>query len=214
MLGLLIPTVSSWFSQGSLANQVSGTSSSNLTGAGAGAGAAQSSITPSNGTQLATAFENLISQINAAANQPGGASTATASTASTASSMGQQAVHGRHHGHGGGPGLSALLQQLDELATGNTTASSGASSAGSTSSATGATAANGVSSTPSVGSASTTQLEATLNQLLQTLKLEGSSTNVATLNSATTAQGAQSLAQRFAQQGIQARTGHLLTAVA
>ena len=206
MLGLLIPTVSSWFNQGSLANQVNGTSSSNSSGAGA----AQSSITPSNGTQLTTAFENLISQINAAT-QGSASTTAATSTASSAPATGQQAVHGRHHGHGGAA-LSALLEQLDEAATGNT-AATGANSLGSPSSATGSTAASAVGGTPTVSAASVTQIEATLNQLLQNLKLAGSSTNAAALNSATTTQSAQSLAQRFAQQGVQARAGHLLRAV-
>ena len=197
MLGLLIPTVSTWFNQGSLASQVNGTSSSNLTGAGA----ARSSTTPTNGTQLASAFENLISQINSA--NPAGNTRGVAATANP----GLQAVNGLHHRHGG-LALSALLQQLDELAAGTT----GPSSAASASTA-GATAVNTAGTTTSAGAASASNVEATLNQLLQNLKLAASSTNVAALNSATAAHSAQSLAQRLAQQGVQARAGHLLSAV-
>lgn len=202
MLGLLIPTVSTWFNQGSLPNQVNGTSSSNLTGANA----AQSSTTPTNGTQLANAFENLIAQLNAAT---------APSAGTTASSAGSQVMHGRSHGHGGAA-LGALLQQLDELTANssgvNSAAASSAVSSASSSTASG-TAAGTASPTPAIGTASASNVEATLNQLLQTLKLANSNTNVAALSSATGANGAANLARRLAQQGFQARTGSLLTAV-
>jgi hypothetical protein len=198
MFALAIPTISTWFNQGSVANPVSGTSSSGTSSA------AQSSPTPSNGTQLSNAFDNLISQIKAA-NQPSGVSTPP-----KAASGPSEAVHG-HHGHGGGGGLSALLQQLEQMAASNTSSSTSALSA--LSSTGSAASATSTGATSAVSSASATNLEATLNQLLQTLKLAGSSTNVAALNSATTAQGSLSLAQRLAQQGVPARAGNLLSAV-
>jgi len=217
MLALAIPTISTWFSQGSVANQVNGTSSSNSTGTSA----AQSSPTPTSGVQLSSAFDNLISQIKAAT-QTGSQPTTpnAANTPATASAVNGKAVHG-HHGHGGGAGagLSTLLQELEQLAassssTGSTpTSSPSTSSSSALSSAGSATSAASTSATSAVSTASVTNLEATLNQLLQTLKLAGSSTNFAALNSATTAQGSSSLAQRLAQQGVASRAGNLLSAV-
>lgn len=219
MLALAIPTISTWFSQGSVANQVNGTSSSNSTGTSA----AQSSPTPTSGVQLSSAFDNLISQIKAAT-QTGSQPTTpnAANTPATASAVNGKAVHG-HHGHGGGAGagagLSTLLQELEQLAassssTGSTpTSSPSTSSSSALSSAGSATSAASTGATSAVSTASVTNLEATLNQLLQTLKLAGSSTNFAALNSATTAQGSSSLAQRLAQQGVASRAGNLLSAV-
>jgi hypothetical protein len=204
MFALAIPTISTWLSQGSVANQVNGTSSSNLTGTSA----AQNGPTSTSGVQ--NAFDNLISQIQAAAQT--GTQPNAANTPATASSVTNQAVHGHHgHGHGGGgAGLSTLLQQLEQLAANNpsTGSSSALTSAGSATGAASTGAASALSST------STANLEATLNQLLQNLKLAGSSTNVGALSSAPTAQGSLSLAQRLAQQRVAARAGNLLRAVA
>jgi hypothetical protein len=199
----ILPTISTWLSQGSLANQANGTSSSSSTGSSA----AQSSTAPSN-LQLGDGFTNLISQLNAA----GQSSPNTAATASPS----KGSVHGHHHGGGGGGAINQLLEQLEELASGGTSATgaSGSSSAmGGSTSTSATTGVSSVGTTPSVSAASATNIEATLNQLLQSLKLGTGSTNVAALNSATTAQSASSLAQRLAQQGVGARAGQLLSAV-
>jgi hypothetical protein len=210
MLGLIPTTISTWLSQGNrAANQVNGTSPSNLTAGSS----TQSSIASTTGLQLGSTFENLISQISAA----NSANTNTPS--STSSSSSAQTVHGHHHGHGGG-GLNALMQQLEELAEGSASlfgagaTGTVAGSSGTSSTATSATAGvSGVGSTPSASAASATNIEATLNQLLQNLKLAGSSSNVTAANSAATTQSSLTLAQRLAQQGFAIRAGSLLSAV-
>jgi hypothetical protein len=190
-----ISTISALLSQGGLTSQVNGASSSNLTGTGL-----TSSATPTSGLQLSP-FDNLMQQLNAASGS---------STSQGTQSAGH--VHG-HHGHGGGGGgINALLQQLEELEDGTsalpgvgTTASTTNPSSPSTSST------SGISGNIAVGAPVTANAEATLNRLLQNLKLMGSSTNAAATNSGANAQSSLSLAQRLAQQG--SRVGHMFSAV-
>jgi hypothetical protein len=131
-----------------------------------------------------------------------------------------------HHGHGGGSSkLDFLLEQLQQMEASNAATSStsmlgGTSTPGSTlTSSSGSASTTGTGAVGAGSSSNVANLEATLNQLLQNLKLSTGSTNAAT-NSTAAAQSSGSQhqllfrLQQLAQQGAPAMVGRMLSAVA